>query len=61
MWSDALRDLKRYRFAWLSARRRAGDDYQHAMAALQEREDEVRRLKAALEHVRKSTSGDGTS
>lgn len=35
MWSDALRDLNRYRLAWLSARRRAADEANFGMEALE--------------------------
>lgn len=39
----------RYRLAWLSARRRAADEANFGMEALELKEQEIRRLRAALE------------
>ncbi|MFJ3248350.1 hypothetical protein [Streptomyces sp. NPDC086782] len=57
MWSDALRDLHRYRLAWLSARRRAADEANLGMEALELRDQEIARLTAELDALRESTHG----
>lgn len=55
MWGNALRDLNRYRLAWISARRRAADEANFGMEALALRDEEIRRIRAELEEVRRST------
>jgi hypothetical protein len=57
MWSDAVFDLHRYRLAWLSARRRAADEANFGTEALALRDEEIRRLRAELDVLRKSTHG----
>jgi archaellum component FlaC len=47
----------RYRLAWLSARRRAADEANFGMEALELRDAEIARLKAELDNLRKSTHG----
>ncbi|WNI28630.1 hypothetical protein [Streptomyces sp. ITFR-6] len=45
----------RYRLAWISARRRAADEANFGMEALELRDAEIARLKAELADLRKST------
>ncbi|MFJ3084447.1 hypothetical protein ACIPJG_32485 [Streptomyces halstedii] len=47
--------LRRYRLAWLSARRRAADDAQFLPEALALKDAEIARLRAELDASRKST------
>ncbi|MFJ6636600.1 hypothetical protein ACIQMR_35330 [Streptomyces sp. NPDC091376] len=47
----------RYRLAWLSARRRAADESNFGLEALELKNAEIRRLKAQLDALRKSTDG----
>ncbi|MFJ3588608.1 hypothetical protein ACIQUY_04870 [Streptomyces sp. NPDC090231] len=54
---DAEGQRDRYRFAWLSARRRAADEANFGMEALELRDAEIARLKATLADLRKSTCG----
>ncbi|MFG3014333.1 hypothetical protein ACGFZB_28720 [Streptomyces cinerochromogenes] len=44
----AQRSAQRYRLAWLSARRRAADEANFGMEALELKEQEIRRLRADL-------------
>ncbi|MEU1037667.1 hypothetical protein [Streptomyces sp. NPDC005907] len=53
----AKKSAERYRLAWLSARRRAADEANFGMEALALRDEEIRRLRAELDHIRKTTHG----
>lgn len=55
--TERVGERDRYRLAWLSARRRAADEANFGMEALELRDGEIRRLKAELETLRKSTYG----
>lgn len=48
---------ERYRLAWLSARRRAADEANYGLEALELKRQEISRLEAALDEVRKTTHG----
>ncbi|WP_329168341.1 hypothetical protein OG709_30015 [Streptomyces sp. NBC_01267] len=50
LMNEAGLQRDRYRLAWLSARRRAADEANHAAEALEWYRDEVSRLRAELEH-----------
>lgn len=47
-----------YRLAWLSARRRDGENSLHATEALELKNQEIARLRAELAKSRKSTSAE---
>ncbi|MFD9205941.1 hypothetical protein ACFVZM_06635 [Streptomyces sioyaensis] len=56
-YSETMR-ADRYRLAWLSARRRDCVNSNHATEALELKNQEITRLRAALAEPRKSTSAD---
>ncbi|MFE7624275.1 hypothetical protein [Streptomyces sp. NPDC057509] len=53
--STYRRQRDRFRLAWLSARRRAADEANFGMEALELRDAEIARLKAELADLREST------
>ncbi|MER5501347.1 hypothetical protein ABT096_29660 [Streptomyces sp. NPDC002561] len=56
-WDDMRDERDRYRLAWTYARRRAADEANFGMEALALRDEEIARLRAELDELRKSTYG----
>ncbi|MEV6684426.1 hypothetical protein AB0N28_03620 [Streptomyces sp. NPDC051130] len=50
-------EVRRYRSAWLSARRRAADSFMYGAEALAMRDEEIARLRAEVADLRKAPYG----